>query len=186
MLSSVRRIAAGILLALVLAVPADAAGKDIALSLFRAVRISDTSITLSFVTDRSSIATLVYAGSSDERTVTLTDTVPQIDHLFTIDDLNPSAAYSFTITADAGGNTSDKYVVLLSPETIGPLGQSIIPSVQEINSQGKVVSSVIAASTTPDVPSQGPLAAGIALVAIGYGLWRAYSFMKQRSHRQSP
>jgi hypothetical protein len=167
---------------LLLALPAHAAGGDVTLSLFRAVRISDTSITLSFVSDTSAVATLIYAGS-DERTVTLTDTIPQTDHLFTLDGLNPSAAYNLTITADAGGATSNTYVVLLSPASIGHTGQSIMPAVQELDAKGKVIASTLAGSTTPADSNQAPLAAGIAVVAVGYLFVQGYSFMKQRAQK---
>lgn len=168
---------------LLLALPVHAEGPDIALTLFRAVRIGDSGITLSFVTDTNSIATLVYAGPGD-RTVTLTDTIPQTDHLFTLDELSPSAAYSLTITADAGDRTSHTYIVLLSPAAIGQPGESIVPSVQEMDSNGKILSSTLAASTTPVASGQAPLAAAIALVALGFIAVQLYSFMKKRAQKR--
>lgn len=180
-MNALARLSAAALFLLLFA-PAHAAGDSVSLSLFRAVRISDTSITLTFVSDRSSIATLIYAGSG-ERTVTLTDTIPQTDHLFTLDELNPSAAYNLTITADAGTATSSTYVVLLSPASIGPAGHSIMPAVQELDAHGTAVSSTLAASTTPAQSNQAPLAAAIAIIAVGYLGTQAYLFMKQRAQK---
>jgi hypothetical protein len=167
---------------LLLAVPVHAAGESLSLSLFRAVRLSDTSITVSFVSNTSAIATLIYAGPGD-RTVTLTDTIPQTDHLFTLDELNASAAYNLNITANAGAATSSTYIVLLSPASIGPAGQSIVPAVQELDGKGAVISSTLAASTTPAESNQAPLAAAIGVIALGYLGTQAYAFMRQRAQK---
>ena len=68
---------------------------------------------------------------------------------FTIDELDPKHGYSFTLTASQGGVESNTYMVLLAPETIGPPGQSILPSTRVLTPQGALVASTLSASTTP-------------------------------------
>jgi hypothetical protein len=131
---------------LLAALPVLASG--IELSYIRAIRVSDTTITISFLTDAPTIGSVQYTTGDDTR-MTLTDSEPQIDHLFTIDELDPKHGYSFTLTASQGGVESNTYMVLLAPETIGPPGQSILPSTRVLTPQGALVASTLSASTTP-------------------------------------
>ncbi len=162
-----------------LAMPAHASEPTIELTLFRAVRISNDTIALSFITSREAIASVTYTGIS-ERTISLTDTAPQVDHLFTIEDLNPSNAYSFSIIADQGGDTSNTYVVLLTPQSIGGPGASITPGVQMLDSSGKLVGAQLAASTTPLDTNLKPTIIGICIVAFGFGAWLIYSYLRKK------
>lgn len=118
------------------------------LSYIRAIRVSDTTITISFLTDAPTVGSVQYTTGDDTR-MTLTDSEPQIDHLFTIDELDPKHGYRFTLTASEGSAQSNTYLVLLAPETIGPPGQSILPSTQVLTPQGALVASTLSASTTP-------------------------------------
>jgi hypothetical protein len=159
------------------ALPAQAA--DASLSLFRAVRISERSVTLSYVSSAPSIGTLAYA-ESGERSVTLSDAAPQVDHLFTIEDLEPSRAYSFAIT---DSKAPDTYVILLSPQSVGEPGQSIMPSVQVRDENGKLVSAKLAASSTGSAPNTLPLGIGIVCIAFAFVGWLAYTGRSQKPER---
>lgn len=128
------------------ALPSYAASLD--LSLIRAIRVTNDTISLSFKTPEKAVGQVVYM-DSDSSTITLSDAEPQIDHLYTIDSLEPKRGYTFTLSATSRANVSNKYVVLLSPETIGAPGSSIVPVVQITTPQGAILSSTLAASTTP-------------------------------------
>lgn len=156
--------------------PAYAAGNTLAL--FRAVRISDSTIALSFVTSQPSIGELSYTGSSDQH-VTLTDADPQTDHLFTVENLDPKKAYSFSLSA----GRSSTYIVLLAPNDIGGPGESMRPEVKEKSADGSLTIVQDAASSSPMSPSTVPLGLGIALVSGGCVGWFLYS--RQRKNGAS-
>lgn len=118
------------------------------LSLFRAVRISDSSITLSFKTSEAATGSVAYT-EVDGSKLTLTDSVPQVDHLFTVTQLDPKHGYSFVLTASVGSTTAHLYTVLLAPESIGPSGARIIPGVQETTASGNIVSTSLSTSSVP-------------------------------------
>jgi hypothetical protein len=168
---------------LLISFPTYASASDITLSLFRAVRLSETSISISFVTDTEAIGALTYSGAG-ERIITLTDVSPQIDHLFTVDELNPGSAYSFTITASHGTDTSYRHVVLISAEGIGEPGISIVPGVQMYDQNDKLVAAQLAASTTPIQQHTLPMLLGISTVAVAAAGWVAYTRFQQRRHDQ--
>lgn len=129
------------------ALPALAQGNTLTLTLVRAVRVSDTAITLSFKTNEPSIGEVAYT-DVDGSKFTLTDSVPQTDHLFTINQLDPKNGYSFVLTASSGDDASDTYTVLLSPESIGVPGTSLFPSVAVTDKVGNVVTTTPQASST--------------------------------------
>lgn len=154
------------------ALPAFAAVNQgaIHINLVRAVRISDTSVTLSFMTTKSSIATMTYVAPGNA-TVTLTDSEPQTDHLFTIEELDPTAGYTFTIVATSGTDVSNKYVILISPQAIGPIGEGMMPAVQEVSPSGNLISATLQASTTPVRDSIVPWWVFVVFGIVVLGAW---------------
>lgn len=160
-------------------------GTQLSLSLIRAVRVSDSSITLSFKTSAPSVGQVLYS-ATDGSKFTLTDSVPQTDHLFTIEQLDPKHGYSFTLSASARGAQSDVYTVLLAPESIGVPGTSFMPRVQETDSAGNTVSTMLAASSTPaPIQSIVPWWAFVLLLALLVGGWVGYGVFRRRVARSS-
>lgn len=150
------------------------------LSLLRAVRLSNTSITLSFKTDQDTIGQLRYAqpGGSE---IQLTDSAPQTDHLFTITELDPNHGYSFTLSASSNSEGSNDYVVLLAPSTIGQPGESIVPGAQVLGPNGSVISTTLTASTTPvDTNPTVPWWAFAILFIIVVGGWIGYGIAARK------
>jgi hypothetical protein len=162
----------------VLSIPgaAHAAGTTqtpITLSIVRAVRISTTTLTLSFKTSTSAVGILRYT-TADGGDLTLTDSVPEVDHLFTIQSLDPAHGYTFILRAENTSNSSNTYNVLLSLETLGPVGASELPGVQEIDAQGTVIANTITSSSTQTNGGGVPLWAYLLLIfvaAAGYGIY---------------
>lgn len=153
---------------------------NLTLSLLRAVRLSNTSITLSFKTDQETIGQLRYAqpGGSE---IQLTDSAPQTDHLFTITELDPNHGYSFTLSASTNSAQSNDYVVLLAPNTIGQPGESIVPGVQIHEPDGSVISTTLTASTTPaNMSSKVPWWAFVILFIAVVGGWIWYGIYQRR------
>lgn len=143
---------------------------DIELSLIRVVRVATTSITISYTTDRSSTGMVRYT-AEDGEVITLTDSVPQTDHLFTIDQLDPAHGYTFVLSAEDDSAASNKYSTLLAPESIGEPGQSLVPPVDEYSVDGTKVASSLGTSTAPS-SADGPPAWIFALTAFGViGAW---------------
>lgn len=148
--------------------------ESISLSLFRAVRLSNTSITLSFKTDSETTGQVRYSqpGGSE---IQLTDAAPQVDHLFTITELDPNHGYSFTFSASTNSAQSNDYVILLAPGTIGQPGESIVPAVQVTGPDGSVVQTMLAASATPSVTTSFvPWWAFLILFVVVVGTWIGY------------
>ncbi len=147
--------------------PARAADTSITITYVRAVRLSDSSITLSFLTDQASIGNVGYV-APDETEFTLTDSAPQNDHLFTIDDLDPKHPYSFRITATYESKGSNTYVVLLSPELIGTPGQSIMPGLQVLSPEGELIDAKLSgpSTSTPSTTLSPWLFIFFALIAV--------------------
>lgn len=163
---------------------AASSSETVTLSLFRAVRLSNTSITLSFKTDSETTGQVRYSqpGGSE---IQLTDAAPQVDHLFTITELDPNHGYSFTISASTNNAQSDDYVVLLAPGTIGQPGESIVPAVQVMGSDGMVIQTMLAASATPSVTTSFvPWWAFLILFIVVIGTWVGYRIYERR--RTSP
>ena len=153
----------------------------VSLDLIRAVRVSDTSITLSFRTDEESIGSVEYASVLGEDR-TLTDSVQQVDHVFTLDGLDPSHAYTFTLRAERGSDASYIYTVLLSPESIGGAGQSLMPQAQVTSDDGTIIATIAAASSTPAAPSHADGALILVLLAAVAGVcWYVASRRKPRA-----
>lgn len=154
---------------------------DVTLSLLRAVRLSNTSITLSFKTDTETIGQVRYAqpGGSE---IQLTDSAPQTDHLFTITELDPSHGYSFTLSASSGHLASNDYVVLLAPSSIGNPGESIMPGAQVMADDGSVITTTLTASTAPRVNTPVvPWWVFVILFVVVVGSWVGYG-VYQRKH----
>ncbi len=151
---------------------------EVSLSIIRAVRISDSSITLSFKTNKPAIGIVRYT-DSDGTDVTLTDSAAEANHLFTLTDLNPSRGYTFVLIAETDTAKSNTYTILLSPETVGPPGASILPGFQILDAKGVVIAATLtASSTTTDadgVPTWAYVA-GILIVALGYGIYGIYTY----------
>lgn len=146
---------------------ARAADTSITLSYIRAIRVSDSVITLSFLTNQASIGNVGYL-APDETEFTLTDSVLQHDHLFTIDGLDPKHPYSFRLTASSDAKGSNTYVVLLAPELIGTPGQSIMPGFQVVSPEGEVIDAQLSgpSTSTPSTALSPWLFIFFALVAI--------------------
>lgn len=156
-------------------------GTQLSLSLIRAVRLSDSSITLSFKTPAPAVGQILYS-ATDGTKFTLTDSVPQTDHLFTIEQLDSKHGYSFALSASARGAQSDTYTILLAPESIGTPGTSLMPRVQETDSSGNIISTTLAASSTPaPVQSIVPWWAFAALFILVIGGWIGYGAFRRRS-----
>lgn len=155
-------------------------GTQLSLSLIRAVRLSDTSITISFKTSAPAIGQVLYS-ATDGSKFTLTDSVPQTDHLFTIEQLDRKHGYSFALSANGRGTQSDTYMVLLSPESIGVPGTSLMPRVQETDATGNIVSIILAASSTP-APTRSivPWWAFVLFFVLIVGGWMAYKALRHR------
>lgn len=154
----------------------------VTLDLVRTVRISDTSITLSFRTNVESIGSVTYTSVLDEDR-TLTDSVPQTDHVFTLTDLDPSHGYTFTLHATHGSDASYTYTVLLAPETIGEPGQSLMPEVKIASSDGTAVATIPTSSTTPTVPSHTDGILILVLLAAVVGVcW--YVASRRKAHKK--
>ncbi|MDB4992362.1 MAG: hypothetical protein JWL75_607 [Parcubacteria group bacterium] len=166
-------------LILIISIPfgAQAAGsqKTLGISIIRAVRLSDTTVTLSYRTSEPAVGILRYT-TTDGGDVTLTDSAPEVDHLFTIQSLDPKHGYSFILKAETVNDVlSNTFTVLLSPETIGAVGASILPGYQTTDANGAVISNTPTASTTP--VESGFIAVWaylgiILLLAIVYGGYR--------------
>lgn len=163
---------------------AHADGSNLSIEQVRAVRISDSSISLSFVTSDIATATVVYLVPGKE-TVTLTDSNAQRDHLFTVNELDPLKAYSFSITASNDGVTSNKYVVLLSPATIGDPGQSILPGVEVMDANGVLIAAVAPASTTPVGATRISPWFFVGFAALAFLAWGASFYHRRRTAMQS-
>lgn len=161
-------------------------GTHLSLSLIRAVRLSDTSITISFKTPVPAAGRVLYS-TIDGSKFTLTDSAPQTDHLFTVTQLDPKHGYSFILSANGGSMQSDTYTVLLAPESIGVPGSSVMPRVQETDSAGNIISITSAASSTP-VPTESIVpwwvfAAFFVLLVAG---WVGYRIYRRRSAPPPP
>lgn len=161
-------------------------GPQLQLSLIRAVRTSDTAITLSFKTPAPSIGQVLYS-TADGSKFTLTDSAPQVDHLFTIDQLDPQHGYSFALSASAGSAQSDTYTVLLAPASIGAPGTSVMPRVQETDAAGNLVATTLAASSTP-APTESivPWWVFAAFFVLVVGAWIGYGIYRRRSALPPP
>jgi hypothetical protein len=154
------------------------------LSIIRAIRISDSTISLTFKTNVSAVGILRYT-TTDGGDITLTDSAPEVDHLFTIDTLDPRHGYTFIMKADTGKDSSNTYNVLLAPDSIGPVGASEMPGFQVTNEKGTVIASTLSASSTSTQTGSIPLWAYVTLigvVAVGYGIYR---FMTRNSANES-
>lgn len=138
----------GVLLACAAPAAQAAASPEVSLSRIRAVRISTSTISLSFVTNIPAVGKLDYV-AFDGSEITLTDSAAQVDHLFTVDELSSTHDYSFVLTARKGDVASYQYVVSLSPESIGNLGQSLMPAVRVTQGDGTVIATVPVSTTTP-------------------------------------
>lgn len=160
--------------------------QPLSLSLIRAVRVSDTAITISYRTDAPSYGQIAYS-TLDNSKFTLTDSAPQTDHLFTIDQLDPAHGYSFALSASAGTQESDTYTVLLAPGSIGLPGQSIMPGVVETDASGKVITTTLTSSSSPatDKPF-APWWTFIILLILVIAGWIGYGRWKRRAlfHRE--
>lgn len=157
----------------------------ITLSYIRAVRVSSTSLTLSFKTNEESIGQVTYA-QQDSSSIQLTDSSPQTDHLFTMTELSPAHGYSFTLAASTDAHHSNSYVVLLAPESVGVTGQSIVPAVQVLTPSGDVVSSIPSASSTSPSPKPfAPWWAFAILFVLVVGGWIGNTVYR-RLHSPSP
>lgn len=152
-----------------------AADSSLSLSLIRAVRISDTSISLSFKTDEEATASVAYT-DADGSKLTLTDSVPQVDHLFTLNQLDPKHGYSFVLSARTESSASNIYTVLLAPESIGGPGARIVPGVQETTASGDIVATTLSASTTPTPITAVPwwVFAALFVLVVGWILYGKY------------
>lgn len=157
--------------------------QQLSLSLIRAVRVSDTAITLSYRTDVPAIGQVIYS-TADGSKFTLTDSAPQTDHLFTIDQLDSAHGYSFALSASAGDLETNTYTVLLAPQSIGVPGASMMPGVQETDAAGNVISTTLAASSTP-APTEpvAPWWLFAILFIVVVGGWIAYN---RRASRPAP
>lgn len=164
-----------------LSTPAHAqSGTQFSLSLIRAVRLSDSSITLSFKTSAPALGQVLYS-ATDGSKFTLTDSIPQTDHLFTIEQLDRKHGYSFALSASAHETQSDTYTVLLAPESIGVPGTSLMPRVQETDSAGNIVSTTLAASSTPTpVQSIVPWWAFVLVLVLIAVAWIGYKTLRHR------
>lgn len=161
---------------------AGAATRAIDISIIRAVRLSDTTITLSYKTSEPAVGILRYT-TNDGGDVTLTDSAPEADHLFTIQSLDAKHGYTFILKAENVSDVlSNTYTVLLSPETIGAVGASIQPAYQITDANGAVISSVPTASSSPVESGLIPIEAYVGLIllfAIGYGGYRFMNHKKE-------
>jgi hypothetical protein len=152
----------------------------VSVDLIRAVRVADTSVTLSFRTDEESIGSVEYASVLGEDR-TLTDSVQQTDHVFTLDGLDPAHAYTFTLRAERGSDASYIYTILLAPEDIGATGQSLMPQVQVTSEDGTVIATIAAASSTPAIPSHTDGALILVLLVIIAGICWYVASRRKRS-----
>lgn len=144
---------------------------DVSISRIRAIHISSSTISLSFVTNVPAVGKIDYT-AFDGSEITLTDSAAQVDHLFTVDDLSSSHAYTFILTARKGDAKSLHYLVTLSPEGIGPLGQGILPAVSVVSAEGAAVATIPASSTTPPAdPSPVPWWAFAFLILVAGTGW---------------
>ena len=159
---------------------AASSSETVSLSLFRAVRLSNTSITLSFKTDTETTGQVRYSQPGGSA-IQLTDAAPQVDHLFTITELDPNHGYSFTLSASTNNAQSSDYVILLAPGTIGQPGESMVPAVQVIGSDGSVIRTMLAASATPSVTTSiVPWWAFLILFVVVVGAWIGYGIFGRR------
>lgn len=149
----------------------------------RAIRVTDDTISLSFMTSESAVGSVVYT-DTDSSTITLTDAEPQVDHLYTIDRLDPKHGYTFTLSATSRANLSNKYVVSLSPETIGQPGASIVPLVQEVTPNGEVVASTLAASTTPEAHAAIPKWVYLLVASLLLLIWALNRYLAQLARKE--
>ena len=169
-----RALAAFLLALLVLGGAHSVRAQSIDLTLIRAVRVSDTSLTLSFKTEDPAVGEVTYAQLDGSR-VQLTDSSPQVDHLFVLNQLDPGHGYSFALSARDGAAKSDTYTVLLSPDTIGEPGTSLMPGVRVTNAAGAIIATTLAASSAPATSdSVVPWWVFVLLLVLALAAWVAY------------